>query len=163
MIKPWMVVFALLALVVFAVAVTAVMKHHVYQKLYNALMKKDYPYFFEHVDDERSVAMIPEYTRESMRLTAYVERDETEKVTPQIEKMMAYPLQNDQKSGVLVMAYLYFYRKKNDGTCEKLFDELEKTTTKDQLTQYENFFTQTFKNYRRKYEVQSDAVPAHLG
>lgn len=130
----------MLAVIIGIMAVSAVlmgvMKKRVFTGIYTALQTRNYSSFFEQVDRRMARAVLPVYTRENMKLSAYISLDDVDKVKGQFNSMMKHPMNSFQLTGLLVRGYEYFSRRQEGERCKKILEKMETVLPPERLEKY---------------------------
>ena len=132
------IVIAILAIAVVSLLATTVLKRKLYADLYAALMGKNFGYFFAHIDGGLTRAMVPIFSRESLRLSAYTQLDQPEKVKEQFNSVMKLCVNDGQRINTLTLGHRYYEEKNDRAKSQKIFEELRRLMTTEQLHQYQD-------------------------
>lgn len=130
-------VIAILAIAVLSLLIVTVLKRKLYAALYAALMGRNLGYFFAHVDGGLTRAMVPIFSRESLRLSAYIQLDEPERVKEQFNSVMKLCVNDGQRINTLTLGHRYYEEKDDRAKSQRIFEELRRLLTKEQLQQYQ--------------------------
>lgn len=88
MIHPVVIIISIFAVIIVSALGTALIRRRIFIRTYGALMTRDYPAFFREVDSKGMMSMFPEYVRDNLKLTAYMEMKDSGKVTEMFNRMM---------------------------------------------------------------------------
>jgi hypothetical protein len=113
-----------------------VVKKRVFTGIYTALQTRNYSSFFKQVDARLARAVLPVYTRENMKLSAYISLDDVDKVKGKFNAMMKQPMNSFQLTGLLVRGYEYFARRQEGERCKRILEKMEAVLPSERLEKY---------------------------
>ena len=68
-------VLIIITILIISSIIMAIIKKNIFIKVYNSLNTEDYDSFFKYVDSRLARAMMPIYTREILKLSAYIKTE----------------------------------------------------------------------------------------
>ncbi|WP_394524542.1 hypothetical protein [Lacrimispora sp. JR3] len=138
----------MLAVIIGIMAVSTVamglIKKRVFTGIYTALQTRNYTSFFQQVDGRLARGVLPVYTRENMKLSAYMSLDDADKVKGQFNAMMKQSMNSFQLTGLLVRGYEYFSRRQERERCEKILEKMKEVLPPDRLEKYQMHYDIVF-------------------
>lgn len=117
-------------------AAMGLIKKKVFSGIYGALNAGDYGLFFRKVDSKCARAVLPVYSRENMKLSAYIAQDDAALVAGQINSMMKHSMNSWQLTGLLVRGYDYFLQQMDGPKCGRILAKMEDVLTPEHLEKY---------------------------
>lgn len=140
----------------------AILKKNAYQGLYYSLQNEDYESFFDRIDAFLSKSFLPIYTRESMRLKAYMQQQQADEVTAQFNRLLKMNIMDYQKNDVFIKAYHYYALLKDSKKCYKILQAM-KNVDSQQYPQFQKHYDILF-NHSTQYIVELEAeISCHRG
>lgn len=157
----------MLAVIIGIMAISTVgmgiMKKRVFTGIYAALQTRNYTSFFRQVDGGLARGVLPVYTRENMKLSAYISLDDADKVKGQFNAMMKRPMNSFQLTGLLVRGYEYFARRQEGERCKKILEKMKEVLPSDRLEKYQMHYDIVFCGSRVYTEWLKTETEAHRG
>lgn len=144
-------------------AVMGLVKKKIFTDIYLALNSRDYNGFFEKVDAKWARAMLPEYSRENMKLSAYMRLDDAKKVSGQFNNMMKNSMNSSQLAGLLVRGYDYFFHQMDGTKCDRIYEKMKEVLDPKQLEKYKRHNEIVFWQSTEYTEQLEAEVNSHRG
>lgn len=156
-------VVAIFGVIILSAVGTALWKKKLFSTIYGALEQKDYDNFFKKLDSKSAKAMLPPYTREMLRLTAYIRRDEDAAVTEQFNRMMKMELAGYQLCELLVKGFQYYQGVGNAGRCCKISDRMQEVLSPEMAGKYRRHCEIVFQGSDSYKEELEEGIGQHQG
>ena len=154
MIHPILIIVLILLIVLISALANAWIRKRVFSRTYSALMTRNYPEFFREVDSKGMMSMFSEYVRDSLKLTAYMEQQDTKNVTETFNRMMKNRISDAQKGDLLIRGFRYYMVQKDPKKVRTITEKMEEVLSEEIAAKY-----------RRHYDIifgKSDAYIAEL-
>lgn len=151
MIHPILIIVLILLTVLISALVNAWIRNRVFGRAYRALTAQDYPAFFREVDGKGMKSMFSEYVRDSLKLTAYMEQKDTQKVTETFNRMMKHKISDAQKGDLLIRGFQYYAAGKDAGKVRTILEKMEEILNEELAAKY-----------RRHYEILFGKSAAYI-
>ncbi len=154
MIHPIFIIVLILLIVLISALANAWIRKRVFSRTYSALMTRNYPLFFQEVDSKGMMSMFSEYVRDSLKLTAYMEQQDTKNVTETFNRMMKNRISDAQKGDLLIRGFRYYMVQKDPKKVRTITEKMEEVLSEEIAAKY-----------RRHYDIifgKSDAYIAEL-
>ena len=113
-------VLIIITILIISSIIMAIIKKNIFIKVYNSLNTEDYDSFFKYVDSRLARAMMPIYTREILKLSAYIKTETNQGVTNQFNQMMKMNLTTYQLSDILVRGFNYYCNHDQINRCKNI-------------------------------------------
>lgn len=156
-------VAVIIGIMAVSAAAMGLMKKRVFTRIYTALQTRNYSSFFEQVDRRLARAVLPVYTRENMKLSAYIGLDDVDKVKGQFNAMMKQPMNSFQLTGLLVRGYEYFARRQEGERCKRILEKMETVLPTDRLEKYRMHYEIVFCGSKDYTDWLKAEAGAHRG
>lgn len=133
-------VLIILGILIVSSITMAMLKKNVFMKVYGSLNNSDYDTFFNQVDSKMARAMMPIYTREILKLSAYIKIGEANKVTEQFNSIIKMDLNDYQLSDVLIRGFNYYASIKDKNKCQKILTKMNEVLDDHQVKKYQRHY-----------------------
>ena len=150
MIHPVVIIISIFAVIIVSALGTALIRRRIFTRTYSALMTRDYPAFFREVDSKGMMSMFPEYVRDNLKLTAYMEMKDSGKVTETFNRMMKDGADDARKGDLLVRGFQYFSGEKDRKKVRKILEKMEQVMDRDISEKY--LLARSYRNAGREKE-----------
>lgn len=144
-------ILIIIAILIISSIIMAILKKNIFMKVYNSLNSEDYQSFFKYVDSNLARALMPIYTREVLKLSAYIKKEVEVDVTKQFNRMMKMELTNYQLSDILVRGFNYYSRHYQGNRCKKIISKMTAV-----------FDEKDLKKYQRHYDILMDCSTKYI-
>lgn len=158
----WMVV-SIFGVIIMSAVGAALWKKKLFSAIYDAMNQGDYEKFFKKLDSASVRAMLPSYTREVLRLTAYIRRKEDATVTGQFNRMMKMGLTGYQLNELLVKGFQYYLSVGNGDRCCKISDKMQEVLNHEMAGKYRRHCEIVFRGAVGYKEELEEGVAQHQG
>lgn len=148
------IIWILIVIAVFVVLIFFMtgLKKRTFEKVYGLLIHKRYSEFFNEVDSRAMVSLFPDWMRENLKLTAYMEMEDTKHVTETFNRLMKMKLGNGQKTELLVRGFQYYLQIQDRKKCKRIKEEMEQIVE-----------DKTMQKYCRHYEIVFEHSKKYIG
>lgn len=102
----WILIVA--AVLILIVLFMTGLRKQAFTKVYRLLMDREYSEFFREIDSKAMISLFPEWMRENLKLTAYMELQDTKNVTETFNGLMKIKCGNAQKTDLLIRGFQYY-------------------------------------------------------
>lgn len=158
-----MVLAGVLGIIAASAAAAAVVKKYIFSGIYQEYQAGNYDVMLKQLDSRGARAMLPAYTREMMRLNAWICQDEEEQVTAQFNRMMKMGLGGYQMSELLTRGFQYFQGRQDGDKCRKILEKMEEILNPDMLVKYRRHVAVVFDGSVQELEEILREIPEHRG
>ncbi|MEG0452117.1 MAG: hypothetical protein RR558_03550 [Coprobacillus sp.] len=158
----YMMIGIVIMIIVLSIGMS-IIKRNLFQSLYLSLNNENYEYFFNKVDSHIARALLPIYTREIMRLNAYMKTKEAQTVTEQFNKMMKMHLNQYQLVDLLTKAFSYYAINKDQKKCARIIKKMEETMDDAQCQKYRMYYEIVFEASIKYLEEIKQSLLIHRG
>ena len=133
-------VLIIITILIISSIIMAIIKKNIFIKVYNSLNTEDYDSFFKYVDSRLARAMMPIYTREILKLSAYIKTETNQGVTNQFNQMMKMNLTTYQLSDILVRGFNYYCNHDQINRCKKIVSKMAEVFDERELKKYQRHY-----------------------
>lgn len=161
MIHPVVIIISIFAVIIVSALGTALIRRRIFTRTYGALMTRDYPAFFREVDSKGMMSMFPEYVRDNLKLTAYMEMKDSGKVTETFNRMMKDGADDARKGDLLVRGFQYFSGEKDRKKVRKILEKMEQVMDRDISEKYRRHYEILFERSGKYITELEKEVPLH--
>ena len=133
-------VLIIITILIISSIIMAIIKKNIFIKVYNSLNTEDYDSFFKYVDSRLARAMMPIYTREILKLSAYIKTETNQGVTNQFNQMMKMNLTTYQLSDILVRGFNYYCNPDQINRCKKIVSKMAEVFDERELKKYQRHY-----------------------
>lgn len=161
MIHPILIIVMILGIVLVSAVANAWIRKRVFSRTYSALMAGDYPTFFEEVDSKGMRSMFSEYVRDSLKLTAYMEKKDSDSVTETFNRMMKSKISDAQKGDLLIRGFQYYAAQKDQKKVRTITEKMEEVLNEELAAKYRRHYEITFGKSSGYIEELEKEVPLH--
>ena len=161
MVHPIVIVISIFAIIIVSALGTAVVRKRVFTRTYGALMTRDYPAFFREVDSKGMMSMFPEYVRDSMKMTAYMNLEDTPEVTELFNRMMKNKISDSQKGDLLIQGFQYYSGQKDIKKVRTIVEKMEEVLDQEIAGKYRRHFDIVFGRSEEYTDWLEQEIPLH--
>lgn len=161
MIHPILIIVMILGIVLVSAVANAWIRKRVFSRTYSALMAGDYPTFFEEVDSKGMRSMFSEYVRDSLKLTAYMEKKDSDSVTETFNRMMKSKISDAQKGDLLIRGFQYYAAQKDQKKVRTITEKMEVVLNEELAAKYRRHYEIIFGKSSGYIEELEKEVPLH--
>lgn len=136
----WILIVA--AVLILIVLFMTGLRKQAFTKVYRLLMDREYSEFFREIDSKAMISLFPEWMRENLKLTAYMELQDTKNVTETFNGLMKIKCGNAQKTDLLIRGFQYYLQMQDGKKCKRIKEEMEQIVE-----------TKNMEKYCRHYEI----------
>lgn len=138
------IIVAIVGIILISSLGAAWIKAKLFKELYIALKEENYSYFFQKVDARLARVALPIYTRESMKLDAYIKQKNVIDVKKQFNCIMKQKLNRNQLASVLLRGYDFFSKQKDKEKCFRILEKMNGLLVSEQMQKYQRHYDIVF-------------------
>ncbi|MDO5292722.1 MAG: hypothetical protein Q4F05_08225 [bacterium] len=156
-------VFLIVAIMLVSTVGIAILKKNIFTQMYTALMEKDYEEFFKRVDTNGAKALIPMYTREYLRLSAYMAQLQEQKVREQFNELMKMKLNPSQLCQLLCKGFQFYMGVHDQKRCKKIVEKMKDVVPEEQRMRYVRHYEIVFEHSVTYIPELEERIEKHRG
>ena len=160
MVHPVLIIISIFSVIIISALGTALIRRRIFTRTYGALMTRDYPAFFREVDSRGMMAMFPEYVRNNLKLTAYMDMKDSAKVAETFSCMMKDG-GDTRKGDLLVRGFQYFSGEKDRRKVKKILEKMEQVMDGEISAKYRRHYEILFERSGKYIPELEKEVPLH--
>lgn len=159
--RPMTWILMTIAVCVVLIFFMAYLKKQTFEKVYGLLIHKRYQEFLDKVDSRTMMALFPEWMRENLKLTAYMELEDTEHVTETFNRLMKIKTGNGQKAELLVRGFQYYLQMQDGKKCKRIKEEMEQIMSDGAAKKYCRHYEIVFEHSKKYIRELEKEVQEH--